>query len=73
MKHVVTVGNALIDAFLTIEEGNEHTHFNRESGEFCVVAGAKIPLSSAQFELGGNACNVAVGISRLGLRVSLLA
>ncbi len=73
MRNVIAIGNAIVDSFLTIEEGNGHCRLNRESGEFCMTAGAKIPLSSAQFELGGNACNVAVAISRLGLKSGLVA
>jgi sugar/nucleoside kinase (ribokinase family) len=73
MRNVIAIGNAIVDSFLTIEEGNDHCRFNRASGEFCMTAGAKIPLSSAQFELGGNACNVAVALARLGLKSGLVA
>jgi ribokinase len=73
MRDVITIGNALIDSFLSIEEGNDHCRMNKDTGEFCVVAGAKIPLSSADFLLGGNACNVSVGLTRLGLRSGLVA
>lgn len=73
MYDVVTIGSALLDAFLSIHEVNNYCRINRETGELCVKAGAKIPLESAQFELGGNASNVAVGLSRLGLHAALLA
>ncbi len=73
MRNVLAIGNALIDSFLSIEEGNAHCHVDAEKGEFCMTAGAKIPLADAKFELGGNACNVSVGLARLGLRSALVA
>ncbi len=73
MRKVIAIGNALIDSFLTIEEDNTHSRVDVGKGEFCMTAGAKIPLSGAQFELGGNACNVSVGLTRLGLRAALVA
>lgn len=70
---VLTVGNGLIDAFLSLHDANEHIHLDREKNEFRIKAGEKIQLDSCVFELGGNACNVAVGLSRLGLRTGLMA
>lgn len=70
---VITVGNGLIDAFLSLHDANEHIHLDREHNEFRVKAGEKIQLDSCVFELGGNACNVAVGLSRLGLHTGMMA
>lgn len=70
---VLTVGNGLIDAFLAIHDANEHIHLDKQTNEFRLKAGEKIQLDSCVFELGGNACNVAVGLSRLGLKTGLLA
>jgi sugar/nucleoside kinase (ribokinase family) len=41
--------------------------------ELCLHYGEKIPLEQGTFLLGGNACNVAVGMSRLGFRSALIA
>lgn len=70
---IITVGNATIDAFLGIHEASEHCHVNEKDKELCFPYGEKIPLDTCDFELGGNACNVAVGLSRLGFNTALVA
>lgn len=70
---VLTVGNALIDAFLHIHEENQHCRVLKDTQEVCLKIGEKIPLNSCKFLPGGNACNVAVGLSRLGLQTAILA
>lgn len=59
--NVLCVGDAVIDAFLTIKQG------------ILIKPGKKIPVDSCQFLLGGNACNVSVGLSRLEIKASLCA
>lgn len=71
--HVITIGNAVIDAFLFLPENNTDLSFDRENNKLCVTSGKKILLEECIFVLGGNACNVAVGMSRLGLKSALLA
>ncbi len=73
MIDVLTVGNGILDAFLTIQDAHEHCRFNHETSELCIKAGEKILLDGCEFQLGGNACNVAVGLSRLGFQVGLMA
>jgi sugar/nucleoside kinase (ribokinase family) len=70
---VLTVGSALIDAFLTIHDANEQIHLDKKTKEFRFGAGDKIQLDSCVFEVGGNGCNVAVGLSRLGLKAGFMA
>lgn len=70
---VITVGNAIIDAFLSLQDANEHVHLDKAKKEFRLTAGEKIQLENCIFEIGGNACNVAVGLSRLGFSTGLLA
>ncbi len=72
MFDVVTLGNALIDAFLTVHEADEHIHIDPQSRELRITPGAKINLEKSQFLLGGNAANVAVGLRRLGLRSAVV-
>lgn len=73
MFDFVCIGNALIDSFIDIPEDNNSIRFDVNTKELRIKQGEKIPLKSAQFELGGNACNVSVGLSRLGLKTSLIA
>jgi len=70
---IVTVGNATIDAFLKIHEASVHCRLTKEESELCFKNGQKIPVESSEFRLGGNACNVAVGLSRLGFKSALMA
>lgn len=70
---VITIGNATIDAFLGIHDANVHCRINEKDSELCIKYGEKIPVDTCEFQMGGNAANVAVGISRLGLGSSLVA
>ena len=69
MKYqVVTIGDAAEDIFirpkgLKVERGSRVL-----SGQSVnIELGTKIPVPDAQLEIGGSACNTAVGFSRLGL------
>jgi ribokinase len=73
MSDVITVGNALVDIFLTVHNKNLHTRINKGENEACFRLGEKILLDKANFLLGGNACNVGVGLSRAGYSVRLFA
>ncbi len=70
---VVCVGNAKIDTFLTLNETNSHLRLLEKTNELCIRFGEKITVDKAEFLLGGNAANVSVGISRLGLNTSIVA
>lgn len=72
MFDVLCIGNALIDAFLTIHEGNEQCAVGTD-GVLRITSGEKINLESSKFLMGGNAANVAVGLSRFGLKSGLAA
>lgn len=69
----LTVGNAVIDAFLTLPDDNQSIQLNKPDRLLCVPYGQKIPLKTCEFLLGGNACNVAVGLRRAGFMTSLVA
>ncbi len=70
---ITCIGNAKIDAFLSIRDASSHVHLNRQTKELCIKSGEKIPVDSCSFLLGGNACNVAVSLSRLKLNTALMA
>lgn len=69
----VTLGNAIIDAFLTIHDANACCRFNKRDNELCIESGEKILLDSCSFLLGGGACNVGVGLARLGQKTGIIA
>ena len=70
---VICVGNAKIDSFLTLHEANNHLRLMEETNELCIKFGEKITVDKTEILLGGNAANVAVGVSRLGLKAGLVA
>lgn len=70
---VACIGNAKIDTFLTLHEANDHLRLIKETNELCVKFGEKITVDKAEILLGGDAANVAVGTSRLGLNTSIVA
>lgn len=70
---VACVGNAKIDTFLTLHEANQHLRFAKDSNELCIKFGEKISVDKADILVGGNAANVSVGTSRLGLNTALVA
>src|SRR3989338_11586108 len=70
---VICVGNAKIDSFLTLREANNHLRLLEETNELCIKFGEKIAVDKAEILLGGNAANVSVGTSRLGLNTVIVA
>lgn len=73
LPDIVCVGNANIDAFLTVRDAKAHCHINEKESEICFPYGQKILVDSSEFLLGGGASNVAVGLSRLGFHSALVA
>lgn len=70
---IICVGNAKIDTFLTLREANNHLRLMEETNELCIKFGEKITVDKAEVLVGGNAANVAVGTSRLGLNTAIVA
>jgi len=70
---VVCVGGAKIDTFLTLHEANNCLRLIKETNELCIKFGEKITVDKAEILLGGNAANMAVGASRLGLNAAIFA
>ncbi len=67
---VITVGEATIDAFMTINDSSDKVHFDKNNGELQFRHGEKINVERYDFQMGGNAANVAVGLTRLGLNAA---
>ena len=70
---VLTIGDAKLDAFLTIAEDNAKVSVDERSKVICFKHGEKISVEHTRFSLGGNAANVAVGLSRLELKATIAA
>jgi ribokinase len=71
--NVITVGESTIDAFMQLAHAHADAHLDSESNGLCFRFGEKIEVDQYQFAIGGNATNVAVGLSRLGLKATLCA
>ncbi|MBI4097691.1 MAG: carbohydrate kinase family protein [Candidatus Levybacteria bacterium] len=69
---VLCVGNATIDVFVLLKNLQKFS-YDKFSNSISFPLGEKIPLDEYKLCLGGNACNVSIGLSRLGLQASLAA
>lgn len=69
----VAIGDALIDIFLRFHGESGVMHETQDACEVCIKLGTKVPIDHSSISLGGDACNVSVGIARLGLRSALMA
>jgi ribokinase len=71
---VLTVGNVRMDAYMTIHDPKKDLHSDSDhKGGVCFRLGNKIRVDRYDFLMGGNAANVAVGLSRLGLKTTIAA
>ena len=70
---VICVGSAKIDIFLAIPQDSSYIHLDRKTNSLSVAYGQKIPAESCSLMLGGNACNVAVGLAKLGMKTAVMA
>lgn len=70
---VVTIGGVTVDAFFQIDNSKDVIRLDKTTGELRIRSGEKIDVDTCRFSLGGNACNVAVGLSRLGFATALCA
>src|SRR5215469_11352641 len=70
---VITVGESTIDAFMTLAHANSDAHLDGKNNGLCFRFGEKIDVERYTFTIGGNATNVAVGLSRLDLKAALCA
>lgn len=69
---ILCVGNATIDVFVILKNLQKFS-YDKFSNQISFPLGEKVPLDEYQLCLGGNACNVSVGLSRLNLKTSLAA
>jgi len=74
---LLTIGDSSIDLFMKIDEsfvsdittGEEEA--KGEEPEICFFHGSKVPVDSFETSIAGNACNVAVGATKLGMKTSI--
>lgn len=69
---VVCVGDSVLDIFLS-SKSSEYVKYDSATEKLVLHAGSKILIDEAAFTLGGNASNVAAGLTRLGFGAALVA
>ena len=74
MKYdVVTIGDAMKDLFV-FPALDEMKSISKNQEEFLVLGyGDKITITQSYEDIGGTACNVAVGLRKLGLKTSIIS
>src|SRR3990172_1960756 len=68
---LITIGDSTIDTFIRIHDATVECDINHKECKICVKYGAKIPVDSIAHGVAGNAANVAVGASKLGLTAAI--
>lgn len=70
----LTIGDLATDAFIKIKEAETKCDLDGEKCVLCLNFGGKIPYESVEIcDATGNASNVAIGASKLGLNTSILS
>ncbi len=68
---VTSIGDATLDTFVKIEDATVLCNLNKDLCWLCLNYADKIPVQRLDHSLGGNACNLAVGSARLGLKTAI--
>jgi len=68
---IVTIGDATEDVFVHPDIDLKYDRRFASGKGIVFEFGEKIPLNSVEYEIGGSACNIAVGLSRLGYKTSI--
>jgi sugar/nucleoside kinase (ribokinase family) len=69
---VISIGDMGIDVFLGLDKKELEIRHNKSEQKICFNYADKIPVETMQKTIAGNACNVAVGARRLGLKSALV-
>lgn len=73
MFDVITIGDAVYDTFIKpCDDHFCHNQIGLEGDKLYLRHGDKITVEEVYFDIGGSACNVAVGLARLGLKTALI-
>jgi sugar/nucleoside kinase (ribokinase family) len=72
MFNLITIGDAVIDTNLFIDEATLECDVNKQNCQLCLNYADKIPLTDSFQALGGNAANVAMAATKLGMTSSIL-
>ncbi|KKT70044.1 MAG: hypothetical protein UW65_C0004G0012 [candidate division WWE3 bacterium GW2011_GWB1_44_4] len=68
---VILISDVSIDEFLKVDDAAVMCDLDTHKCRICLNYAEKIPVAEFKTSLGGNAANVAVGLAKLGLNVSV--
>src|SRR3990167_10211854 len=68
---LITVGDSTIDTFIKIHDASVECDINHEECKICLRYGSKIPVDAIAQTVAGNAANVTLGCSSLGLKCAI--
>jgi len=71
MLDIITIGDAVVDTHVFIDHASVECDLDKTSCRLCLDYAAKIPITDSFQSVGGNAANVAINSSRLGLDVAM--
>ncbi|MEK7212932.1 MAG: carbohydrate kinase family protein [Patescibacteria group bacterium] len=72
MFSVITIGDALLDTHVQIDDATVECGFADQGCKLCLDYAGKVPITGSFQSLGGNAANVAAGAAKLGLTSAIL-
>lgn len=72
MFNLITIGDAVVDNHVVLEEAGLESVLDTKSYRLCLDYAAKVPVSESFQNIGGNAVNTAIGASKLGLSTTIL-
>src|SRR3989344_8793553 len=68
---LISLGDASVDSFITPSESDILCTLDTKECKVCFSYGDKIPVKDLVFTVGGNAANLAVGATRLGVKTTI--
>lgn len=72
MLDLITIGDALIDTHLILDDSDANIAHLKEGKKLCFNYAEKIAIKDSTHSIGGNAANVAVGTTKLGLSTAIV-
>ena len=73
MLDVISIGHPTIDIYLDVPEAHMHTDEELQREEVCLLWGQKYYIHRLNTGVGGNALNVAVGLTQMDFNTVLVA
>ncbi|MFB6181277.1 MAG: carbohydrate kinase family protein [Candidatus Magasanikbacteria bacterium] len=69
---VITIGDSTIDTFLIISKASLERDLEHEEIKLCFKYGDKVPIERSHQAVGGNAANVAIGLTKQDYKTGII-